>query len=293
MLLESSKSVEKKCLMAINDLFESESHCESTHNWILNSHNPTNVSIDTLAWDIAVEIVRFRCRACLHYFDAWKDKAENGTLLNDSFQRALYAFLGPTFGTPDGQYQEPNIDHLEGFVGEWLWFFLSIENPSETIVHTLLPGFKSTDPGGDGLIIHRLPNKELFFRLWEMKKFAPRTEGSTQQLDSTVNKAYSQLDTKAAEYLARIIATEQESNDPELQDFIGNLLDLWIDASPQAAVGVSIATSSNHVSEDCFAEFGNKFPQFTDPIRLLGMLTGIEDFSLFAMKIKEFIWTGL
>ncbi len=93
--------------------------------------------------------------------------------------------------------------------------------------------------------------------------------------------------------LARVTATEQELNDPELEEFVGKLVDLWIDASPQAAVGVSIATSSNHVSQHCFDDFGRQFPQFTNPVRLLGMITGIEDFSAFSSKVKEYVWKGL
>ena len=279
--------------MALSNFFNTTCHRNPTHTWILNSHNAESFTTDTLAKTLAFEIVKFRCRRCPQHFDAWRNKAENNTPLSESSKQALQAFLAPTFGDPDHEDNGPNIDHLEGFVGEWLWYFLTTENPSEAIVHTVLPGFKSTDPGGDGLIIHRLPNSELLFRLWEMKKFAPRADGSTQQLGTTVKKAYSQLNLKAAEYLARITATEQELNDPEIERFVGMLLDLWIDASPQAAAGVSIATSSNHASQDCFDDFGNQFPQFINPIRLLGMLTGIEDFSVFAVKVKEYVWTGL
>ncbi len=179
--------------MTLSSFFVSIRHNNSTHNWILNSHDSGDVTIDTLAQVLANNIVRFRCRRCLQHFESWKNKAENDIPLNDASKQALRAFLGPTFGTPDHEYREPNIDHLEGFVGEWLWYFLSIENPTETILHKVPPGFKSTDPGGDALLIHRLIGNELLFRLWEMKKFAPKATDSTQQLNSTVNRAYSQL----------------------------------------------------------------------------------------------------
>lgn len=250
------------------------------------------MSIDLLAKYLATEIVRFRCRRCSHHFQAWENKAECNQPLSDSSQKALRAFLSPTFGDPENDDNSPNIDHLEGFVGEWLWYFISIENPSETIIHAVPPGFKSTDPGGDALIIHRVAG-DLFFRLWEMKKFAPKKGKSRQQLSATVGRAYSQLNTRALEYLARITATEQQLNDTELEEFIGKLLDLWVDASSQASAGVSIATSNSHISQDCFDGFGSQFPKFIDPVRLLGMLTGVEDFSTFAIKVKEYIWKGL
>jgi hypothetical protein len=278
--------------MALSIYFNSTPHSNPTHNWILNSHNSGDASVDVLTQVFAEKIVEFRCRRCLQHFNSWKNKAENGTPLGDASKSALRAFLVPTFGNPD-EKKDPNIDHLEGFVGEWLWYFLSIENPIETIVHQVPPGFKSTDPGGDALFIHRLVNNELLFRLWEMKKFAPRKDDSTQQLRPTVNRAYSQLNSKSLEYLARITATEQELNDSELEEFVGKLVELWIDASPQAAAGVSIATSLNHASQDCFDDFGSQFPKLTNPVRLLGILTGIEDFSVFAMKVKDYIWKGL
>ena len=272
--------------------FRSTYHNKPTHNWILYSHDSHNVAINSLAKALAIEVVRFRCRRCPQHFDAWINRVENNLPLSDSSKKALRAFLVPTFGDPDNKEGGPNVDHLEGFIGEWLWYFLSIENPTEAIVHIIPPGFKSTDPGGDALIIHRHGN-DLLFRLWEMKKFAPRKNDSTQRIGGTVGNAYSQLNSKAVEYLARITATEQELDDKELEEFIGTLLDLWIDRSSQAAAGVSIATSSNQVSQSCFDNFGRRFPDFIQPIRLLGMLTGIEDFSIFAMKVKKHVWKGL
>ncbi len=278
--------------MIISRYFNSVSRSHSTHNWVFNSHNPSDVTIDELAQALAEKVVEFRCRRCLQHFNSWKNKVENGAPLDDASKSALRAFLVPTFGDPD-ENRDPYIEHLEGFVGEWLWYFLSLENPTETIVHQIPPGFKSTDPGGDGFFIHRFINNELFFRLWEMKKYAPRKDDSTQQLSTTVNGAYSQLNSKALEYLARITATEQELKDPELEEFVGRLVDFWVDASRQAAAGVSIATSLNHASQDCFNDFGNRFPRFTNPVRLLGMLTGIDDFAAFAVKVKDYVWKGL
>jgi hypothetical protein len=279
--------------MALTDLFISTFHNNRTHNWILNSHNSQIGTIENLAYALSTEIVRFRCRRCSQHFDSWRNKAENNIPLNKAAKNALRAFLVPTFGDPDHNDMIPNIDHLEGFVGEWLWYFLITENPTEPIIHIIPPGFKSTDPGGDALIIHRVINDELHFRLWEMKKFAPRATDSKQRLGTTVDKAYSQLNTNALEYLARITATEQELDCPELENFIGLLPDLWIDASPQAAAGISIATSLSHMSYNCFDDFGQQFPTFTNPIRLLGMLTCIGDFSAFTVKVKEYVWKGL
>jgi hypothetical protein len=279
--------------MKLNDFFESVQTTKPTHNWTLNSHKFMDISSDDLSLTLAREIVNFRCRRCAHHFNAWKDKVYNDIPLCESSQKALHAFLTPTFGEPNEYFNGAKIDHLEGYIGEWLWYFLFLENPCEPIVYTIPPGFKSTDPGGDAVTIHRNSNNEFLFRLWEMKKFSPRSTESSQRISGTVNKAYSQLNTKATEYLARVTATEHELENPELEVFVGKLLDLWIDASYQASAGVSIATSLEHVSQNCFDDFGGQFPNFVDPIRLQGILTGIDDFSRFAIKVQEVVWKGL
>ncbi len=243
--------------MTLIDFFESVQNTNPTHNWTLNSHKFRDVSSDDLALAMATEIVNFRCRKCSRYFNAWKDKVENDTPLSEPSQKALRAFLTPTFGEPNEYFNGSKVDHLEGFIGEWLWYFLFLENPYEPTVYTIPPGFKSTDPGGDALTIHRNKNNEFLFRLWEMKKFSPRSAENTQRISGTVNKAYSQLNAKATEYLARIIATEHELDNPELEIFVSTLLDLWIDASYQASAGVSVATSLKHVSLNCFDDFGD------------------------------------
>jgi hypothetical protein len=180
------------------------------------------------------------------------------------------------------------MDHLEGFVGQMLWYFLYLESPPEELVRVEPPGFRVTDPGGDALAIHRMQEGYLMFRLWEMKKC---TGGST--VSSAVNTAYNQLNAKATEYLARYTAIGQELPDPELTGFYGQLIELWIEARPEAAAGISVATSLDHIPQRCFTTFGKHFPGFVDPIRLRGMLTAIGDFSAFALKVREFIWTGL
>lgn len=280
-------------IMAIQDYFQQSETTASTHTWALVSHNPTTLPVNGLACELADRIVKFQCRGALHHYDAWRAKAHDGTLLPDSAQRALNAFFTTVFGT-SGDIKTIPRDHLEGYVGQMLWYFLCEEKQSaESILRIQPPGFKATDPGGDGLVIHRLPDLRLMFRLWEMKKFVPTSNTSSSSVASTVDTAYNQLDAKALEYLARYTAIGQELNDVELQEFYGKLVELWDDASDQAAAGVAVATSLAHVPRTCFGTFGQRFPRFIDPVRLRGMLTAIDDFAVFCSKVQEEIWKGL
>ncbi len=259
-----------------------------THFWSLACHDPAAVAVDTLAQELADMIVKHRCRGCPHHYSAWKNHKEGGPPLEESSRKALEAFLKPL-----GLSSDPDsvpIEHLEGYISEMLWLFLEQECPSEEIVRIEPPGFKATDPGGDALVIHRVTDGYLMFRLWEMKKCT-----GDSPVSSTVNVAYGQLNDNALEYLARYTAIGQELQDvnPELAEFYGKLMDLWIDAQPQAAAGVSVATSSKNVPGQCFTTFGQRFPKFIDPVRLKGMLAALDDFSDFSLRVRAEIWKGL
>jgi hypothetical protein len=274
--------------MKISDFFQSSESIAKTHTWTLAQHDPEVSPADALAEVLAERIVEFRCRGCPHHFQAWKRGVEGEPSLPKASKAALEAFIRPVFGLRDNK-DEVTKDHLEGFIAEHLWYFLCMETAStETIVRIEPPDFAVTDPGGDGLIIHRILDGELMFRLWEIKKCAGNCP-----VNSTINTAYGQLNANALEYLARYSGIGQELQDAELSNFYGQLVELWLDAEPGAAAGVSVATSSNNVPARCFSTFGKQFPQFVDPVRLKGMLTAIGDFPDFACKVREFVWKGL
>jgi len=278
--------------MSLITFFRLSETSTSTHIWALVTYNPEAPPEDELAQALAERIVMHQCRGSLHHYEAWKQRVENGVPLPESSRKALReAFIGPVLGIPD----EPDTippDHLEGYISQMLWYFLYLDSPPEEIVRVEPPGFKSTDPGGDALAIHRVQDEYLMFRLWEIKKYTGAPQSSTSA-NSTVYSAYKQLNAKAVEYLARYTAIGQEISDSELADFYGQLVDLWLEARKEAAAGVSVVTSLCHVPQQCFTTFGQHFPKFVNPVRLRGMLTAVEDFSSFALKVREFIWKGL
>lgn len=274
--------------MSLSDFFQATETVFETHSWTLVSHDPTASPEDALARALADRIMEHQCRGCPHHYEAWKQHVDGGPPPSGASRKALVeAFIGPVFGLPDDPDTVP-LDHLEGFVGQMLWYFLYLESPPEEVVRVEPPGFRVTDPGGDALAIHRMREGYLMFRLWEMKKCT-----GASPVSSTVNTAYNQLSAKATEYLARYTVIGQELPDPELARFYGQLIELWIEARPEAAAGVSVATSLDHIPQRCFTTFGEHFPGLTDPVRLRGMLTAIGDFSAFALKVRECIWTGL
>jgi hypothetical protein len=277
-----------------SDLFLSSDTAAETHTWTLVKHDPASFPVaDLLAQMLADKIMKHLCRGCPHHYQAWKQCSSDGSPLPEASQQILKeAFIGPIFGLPENPDAVPTA-HLEGFVGQMVWYFLYLESPPEELIRVEPPGFKATDPGGDSLAIHRINGDYLMFRLWEIKKFAGDPTLGTASVSSTISTAYSQLDANALEYLARYTAIGQEVADPVLADFYGRLIDYWIEAQKEASVGVSVVTSLCYVPQQCFTTFGDRFPKFVTPVRLRGMLAAIGDFSSFVTTVRNYIWTGL
>ena len=274
--------------MNICDFFQVVETEEKTHRWTLACHN-VKYPLEELARVLAIKIMEHRMRP--HHFKVWESRLNGGDPLPEKTKAAILAFTKPAFGAPEETDGIP-IDHLEGLVSQYLWYFVCKEISKEPVVKDIPPGFKSTDPGGDALMIHRKEDGHLSFRLWEIKKFVRRKIDATTTANSTITKAYDQLRENALEYLARYTSIGQELN-PELSDFFGGLVELWLDASPEASAGVSINTSAEFIPPNSFHDFGDKFPEFVDPIRLLGMIAAVEDFALFSNMVRGYVWKGL
>ena len=275
--------------MKLGEYFVASDNPAGTHKWTLAMHDDSGrLSIENLAKLLSELIMEHRCRGCPEKYQAWKQHLDGRAEPTGATLEALKAFVEPLFGLPEKPDLAPQ-DHLEGCVAQYLWYFLSLDGLSgQNIVRIEFQGFAVTDPGGDGLIIHNPTDTDLLFRLWEIKKCS-----GTSTVSSTVGNAYKQLNAKATRYLARYTAIGQEIPNKRLADFYGQLIDLWIEASPAASAGVSIATCKTRVPTKCFTTFGKRFPRFTDPVRLLGLLTAIQDFPTFATKVREYVWKGL
>lgn len=273
--------------MPIANLFSWTENGARTHDWCLVSHDPAFTPSDDLARLLAQLIMERRCCGCPQHYAAWKCRFDGGEAPAGSSLQALTAFIKPVFGLPGAPGTIPQ-DHLEGYVAMQLWYFLTLEAPPEQIVRIEPPDFLATDRGGDGMVIHRTLAGYLMFRLWEIKK----NTGSSP-ISSTINTAYGQLRQRATEYLARYTTVGQQVAEPALEEFYGRLIELWVEARPEAAAGVAVATSTGRLPSSCFSTFGDQFPEFTNPRRLRGMLTAVDDFPAFARKVQAYVWTGL
>ena len=283
-----TSSEEFSTMLPLRDFFRSKYTKKETHSWVLVTHDSKKNPVEALAEALSDRIMEERCSGCQQHYTAWKELVEDGVRPSASSMAALKAFIRPVFGLPGDPNSVPK-DHLEGYIAEQLWYFLTLETSiDEMVVRIERPGFTATDPGGDGLVVHRLPPGDLLFRLWELKKCT-----GTSSVSSTVQTAYKQLGSKATEYLARYTTIGQEIGNDELAAFYGRLIEFWIDASPEASAGVSVSTSRDKIPKRCFTTFGKRFPRFINPVRLRGMLTAIDDFPAFAEKVKEYVWTGL
>jgi len=274
--------------MRISDHFMSTDTAESTHVWTLVSHDPSVAPMDATAATLAILTMEERCRCCPPHLAAWQERRLHGAALRTASAEALRAFVEPAFGLPESPGSPPK-DHLEGYVAELLWFFLTRETPPEPLARLEPLGFAATDSGGDGLAIHRQDSGDLMFRLWEIKK-----NTGAASVSSTVNTAYGQLKAKATKYLARYATAAQGlALPPDMSALYSRLLDLWVDESEMAAAGIAVATSTGHLPSQCFSTFGDQFPGFISPVRLRGMLSAINDFPAFTEKVRGEVWRGL
>ena len=274
-------------VMRLSSFFESVQTPARTHSWVV-AHDVGGSSTDALAKALAEKIMEHRCIGTPHLFEAWRGRLEGGPQPTGTETGALKAFVRPVFGLPEEPQAIP-IAHLEGCVAQYLWYFLSLEDlMGENVVRVEPPGFAVTDPGGDGLVIHRAWDGSMMFRLWEIKK-----NTASSPVSSTVDAAYQQLDARAAEYLARYTPIGQELTDPDIAEFYSRLPEFWLNAAPEAAAGVCVEISSDSIPRRCFSTFGRRFPRFTDPVRLMGMLTAITDLPEFVEQVRHHVWTGL
>ena len=267
-------------MIKISDFFSISETVKATHSWTHNNQKPHKNKQAELVFVIADEIIRNRCIKAAHLYEAWRNKRDKGVALDANSEEALLAFIKPIFGT----IKKPH-PHSAAFISEFCFYLFLIENPKEEIRFIKRPSFQPTDHGADGFVIHQTGNGTLMFRLWEIKKKKEILEG--------IREGSKQLKTKGIEYLARILATEQEFSDEKISKFLSQLIDHWQNHTEQAAAGVCVSTAEIVTNDDCFDSFRDDFTEYHQPRRLRGMITSIDDFDEFTDLVRKEIWKGL
>lgn len=266
--------------------FTHTNHVEASHAYDRCEHDCTACTADDLAAELADFIVELRCRDLPGLYSSWCSKRDGGTHTTTHAEEKLRVFIGLGFGLPD---ENPiPADHLEGAVAESLWYALVHEFIHEDpLVYAVPPGLSASDHGSDGFVVHRRDG-ELAFRLWEIKK-----NTGESPIGSTIGRAYRQLNSKALEYLARLIPAEQHHPDPDVRGLITRSMEHWLNGDAQAAAGVAVACSSGRLGNESFSTMGTRFPSMTRPNRLRGFLAGLGDFADFARLVQAELWKGL
>ncbi len=199
-----------------------------------------------------------------------------------------YAAIG--FGSPD-KPAHPN--HLQGLVAELVWNRLMKErrewSGGRTLVkaHSVKPD--PLEPGGDGLVVYRVDTTYVF-RLWEIKK-----HDAKRPVSATINRASQQLASRGNEYLAKLAGPDTVEQRGPLGAFYAEVVELWLDGSTRAGVGVSVGTSDTHAPSrpSSFRSITTAFPHFNAPGQTEGVVVAVPDFPGFAIRVREIVWSGL
>ena len=243
--------------------------------------------VEAAAWVVAEELMRTRFARATHHYTLWRRAATSDRRLSDTSKKKIEPFVHTAFGLPSEPVSE---DHAQGLVAEYVWYLLAKDLPGtgRSIRHLEQPSFHVTSPGGDGLVTYEVSDGTLIFRLWEIKKHT-----SSKGISGTVTRACKQLSTKGAAYLAQYVALAPVSDRP-VAELYSRLVDLWIDAEPQAGVGVAVGTSRSQVPQHgCFSNMQSHFPTLSRGDQLEGLVAGIADFPEFARLVRKFVWNAL
>lgn len=240
---------------------------------------------------LAEDAMRIRCgkSPILDRWMARRDRRNPGANSTDDVV-ATYVSIG--FGLPGKNPATP--DHLQGLVAELLWNRLISERAvcadGRQLVkaHSVKPD--PLEPGGDGLVIY-VVGGTFVFRLWEIKKH----DAPSQPISATIRRASKQLASRGNEYLAKLAGPETIEQGGQLGDFYAELVELWLDGSDRAGVGVSVGTSESFAPtrSAAFNSIMTEFPQFNHAGQTESVIVALQDFPGFAARVREIVWSGL
>lgn len=248
-----------------------------------------------VAWVVAESVMRQRCGPSPTAFPAWRDATLNGRKLAGADREVVLAFAEPVF-RPQATVAVEEHHGVPGYVGEWLWYLLALEQPDlpqRVREYLAEPSLTVTDSGGDGLVIHRSygPGASgLVFRLWEMKKYT----GGRDQLSGTIRGAWDQLASSGTRYLAAQIGYAYKYVSGDVGEFVSVLPNLWVDGDPCAGAGVSVAANNSAApKQKAFSKSHERIPHLKHDGQLNGLVIAVEDFADFAAEVQEMVWTAL
>lgn len=252
--------------------------------------HPGDGERESAAQLLADDAMQIRCGNS-PLLELWRLRRNDGPKEPDSRTKALKVYAGLGFGLPEEAASE---DHLQGLVAELFWNRLIKERKvcpdSRALVHAHSVKPDPLEPGGDGLAIYRRPDGVLVFRLWEIKKHARR-----DSISGTIGRASKQLVHRGHEYLAKLAGPETIEQGGDLGSLYAEMVELWIDQTDRAGVGVSISTSSNRAPKtaSAFGSILRAFPAYAGPGQAEGLVIAMPEFPQFAKRVRKIVWSGL
>jgi hypothetical protein len=247
-------------------------------------------ALEAAAQLLADDAMRLRCGDA-PALASWRARRDGGPELTGTRAAAVATFASMGFGLPS----EPakNEDHIQGHLAELLWNRLLAERVAcadgRRLVRVADVKTDPLEPGGDGLVVYRTADGTLVFRLWEIKK-----HDSVNQLSATIRTASNQLANRGDTYLGKIVGPASLEGG-EIGAFFAEVIELWIDRSERAGVGVSVGTSAHHAPRhrSSFRSLASAFPAFVPQEQTEGIAVAVADFPAFARRVKEIVWSGL
>jgi hypothetical protein len=257
--------------------------------YVIGGQALTGQAREDAAQMLADDAMRIRCGTS-PILERWRSRRDGHQPGPGSTDATVATYAGIGFGLPGSP---ANADHLQGLVAELIWNRVVSERQTcsggRTLVkaHSVKPD--PLEPGGDGLVIY-VVGGSLVFRLWEIKK-----HNAARPVSATIGRASTQLAGRGNEYLAKLAGPETIEQGGQLGDFYAVLVELWLDGSDRAGVGVSVGTSDVHAPTGpaAFGSIATKFPQFAGEGQAESVVVAVPEFPQFAERVREIVWSGL
>lgn len=259
--------------------------------YVIGGRELDGANRELAAQTLADDAMKIRCGRS-PVLDRWRARREGGPPETGARREAVATYAGLGFGLPDSPAGD---DHLQGLVAELLWNRLVNERlvcrDGRRLVHAHPVKPDPLEPGGDGLVIYKIAGGTLVFRLWEIKKH----NSAASRVSATIRGASKQLSDRGREYLAKLAGPETIDQGGPLGDLYAEIVELWLDRSDRAGVGVSVGTSVQYAPRhsSSFRSIATAFPDFKQPGQTEAIVIAVPDFPAFAARVREIVWTGL
>jgi hypothetical protein len=118
---------------------------------------------------------------------------------------------------------------------------------------------------------------------------------ASARVSATIRRASRQLASRGNEYLAKLAGPDTVEQRGPLGEFYAEIVELWLDGSDRAGVGVSVGTSDTHAPSRpaSFRSITTAFPHFQARGQAEGLVVAVPDFPEFAARVREIVWSGL